>query len=130
SFVHEHESDDVHELLLKKIPRNLPAAVIAQQISGRQKAKTKLLHWYNNPDIVYPPGINLEQCSSEATATFKAGLIQHLIRKPGRGADLTGGFGVDAWYLSLESGHIDFVEPDADLIALAQHNHKALGSNN
>jgi hypothetical protein len=132
TFIREHEADDVRELSLKKISiRDLPVSALAQQINGRQKARIKLPLWYKNPDIVYPPGLSVEQSSSEATAFFKARLLRRLVGKTiERGADLTGGLGVDARSFSLECKHLDYVEPDEQLLAYAEHNLQALGSGN
>ncbi|MEQ9304042.1 MAG: class I SAM-dependent methyltransferase, partial [Marinoscillum sp.] len=76
-FIKDHESADTEKLLL-----NPPVAfkdrinLIVDQIVSRKKAKTKLPEWYQNPDIVFPLPLSVEQCSSPATSAYKAGLIQ------------------------------------------------------
>ena len=43
SFIRQHEFDDVGELLLKLTSvHNVPMSLIAEQITGRKKAKEKL----------------------------------------------------------------------------------------
>ena len=65
-FIAEHENEDVQKLLLKRMTvHGVTAEQIVQQLIGRRKAKTKLPSWYNTKGIIYPPGINLEQSSSE-----------------------------------------------------------------
>lgn len=125
-FIQFHEKADVRELVLsQKNVSGVPIAWIAQQIQGRRKAREKLPQWYSTPGIVYPPALNMEQCSSEITGRYKKGLVtgHHM-------ADLTGGFGVDAFFLSQQFQLIDFVEPDKDLMHLARHNLEVLGASN
>lgn len=96
-----------------------------QQIQGRQKAKEKLPDYYANDDILYPPTVSMEQCSSTQTAKFKASLVS------GKSfADLSGGFGVDALAMAkgFEQGY--YVEPMNELCELVQHNANTLNINN
>jgi len=125
-FIKDHEKDDEKILVLKhKEILGLPAAEIAQQIVGRRKAKTKLSLYYNTKNIVYPPKLNLEQCSSEKTAQFKAQL------KSGKlAADLTGGFGIDSYFFSKIFKRVIYVEPDETLSQIVRHNHHVLAAVN
>lgn len=125
-FIAGQERADVQELILRhKEILGVPSLWIATQIIGRRKAKEKLPLWYNLPGIVYPPSLNLEQCSSEATARYKQNLL-----KGHHSADLTGGFGVDTFFFSRVFDLHDYVEPDESLLTLAQHNHFLLGAGN
>lgn len=67
----------------------------------------------------------MEQCSSEATATYKQKLA-----KGAKMADLTGGFGVDFSYMSRNFSQATYVEQQEHLCQTAQHNFKVLGLNN
>lgn len=128
-YLIEHEHDDERVIVLKqKEILGLPSSVIASQLSGRKTAKTKLPTWYRTTGIVYPPTINLEQCSSEATASFKATFLKELIPNRLVAADVTGGLGVDSYFLSkvFESAH--HVEANKELLEIAKHNHKTLGA--
>ncbi len=131
-FLLAHENDDVQKLLLKqKTIHGVPTEWIAQQLIGRRKAMTKLDTWYRTKGIVYPPSLNLEQCSSEASGKFKATLLQDIANKKElKCVDLTGGFGIDTYFLSLQAHHVDYVEPDVDLLEIARHNHHLLGAGN
>jgi hypothetical protein len=132
-FVLEHENDDVNELLLKhKSIAGVPASIIADQIRGRQKSKEKLPVLYSNTQIIYPPAVNLEQSSSEQTARFKLSFVKDLFGNnlPSQGADLTGGFGVDACFLSTAFSQYHFIEPNTTLIGIARHNHQVLAAKN
>ncbi len=97
-----------------------------QQIEGYQRTKDKLptfaaLNSKLSPLTSpwwYPVRLSCEQCSSEATARYKAQLVvgqRHLI-------DLTGGAGVDTFFMGEQMETVDYVERDAELCRLARHN--------
>lgn len=130
-FIHQHANDDERELVLKyKEVDGVPLARIAEQIAGRRKAKDKLPTFYSTSGILYPPGINLEQSSSEHTATFKARIIEEESIGKETAVDLTGGFGVDVYFLSRIFRKVEYIEPDESLLQIVQHNHKTLGGYN
>jgi 16S rRNA G966 N2-methylase RsmD len=130
-FILSHEQDDEKKLILQhKTILGVPSSRIAAQITGRIKSKTKIPLYYNTPGIIYPPGINLEQISSERTAKYKAHIVKSLPGTKTTFADLTGGFGVDTFFLSNVFKTAVYVEPDAMLMTYAQHNHKTLGAIN
>lgn len=109
-------------LLLSKHPE-LDKNFILNQINGLQKAKLKLPSFYENKDIIYPTGLSMEQCSSEQTALFKSKLV-----KGKTAIDLTGGFGVDAYFFSKHFVNVSYVEQNPDLFELVQHNFKVLNA--
>ncbi len=123
-FILQHEAEDEKELLLKhKFILGTPASLVADQISGRRKAKLKLPLWFATPNIIYPPSINIEQSSSEATARFKIKILkQNPNAALNRAADLTGGFAVDSFFLSSIFKEIDYIEPDENLFEITKHN--------
>jgi hypothetical protein len=128
-FLREHEHEDERALVLKhKTVFDLPAALIANQLACRRKAKMKLPSWYTTSGVVYPSATSLEQTSSEITARYK---YDQLTKLPGRlkaGVDLTGGFGVDSFFISRLFTSFHYVEPDAALVELTGHNHHQLGN--
>ena len=97
---------------------------LARQTEGRKIIANKLPSWAENMSILFPVKISLEQCSSEATAIYKAGLVrgESLV-------DLTGGFGVDCSFLSKNFSSVDYVEQNEELCQIAEHNFAALGLN-
>ena len=122
-FIEEHASDDVCQLALqtKKYPQvDLSTAMV--QISGRQIAEAKIPSWSKVQGLLYPKHLSMEQCSSEATAYYKAELV-----KGDTLADLTGGFGIDCSFLSRKFKKADYVERQAELCDLARHNFPLLG---
>ena len=79
-FIRQHQEDDVRLLafLGSKYPEvDMPFAL--DQIRGRKMARTKLPRWAGIEDIIYPPHISMEQCSSETTAMYKAELAARLL---------------------------------------------------
>ena len=142
-FIREHRCDDVRSLALqaRRYPSvDMPAAIT--QISGWQIAKEKIPAWAENEHILYPAHLSLEQCSSQATAQYKAEIITNLLHteqehpaqdstpaSAGTFTDLTGGFGIDCAYLSSRFGHATYVERQETLCQIAAHNFPVLGLN-
>jgi len=130
-FIFTHANDDEKKLLLKhKTLFGLPTSLIAQQISARRKAETKLPVFHQTKGVVYPPSLNLEQSSSETTAKFKTEIIRKEIgEKKSKAVELTGGLGVDSFFLSATVDTFDYVEPDGDLLNIVKHNHSLFNKN-
>ena len=97
SFIREHADEDVRKVALQgtKDP-DVDLQVALQQIAGRQTARKKLPSWAAVEGIVYPPHLNMEQCSSELTARYKA----KIVGEDDNMADLTGGFGIDFYWMA------------------------------
>lgn len=117
-FVQDHLREDPAQLLFRysgKVDFDLKFAV--QQIQARQKAKSKLPTWVANPDIVFPASLSLEQASSEETAKFKSKLGHGQVM-----IDLTGGFGVDTFFLSKHFEKAIYCERNAELADIVRHN--------
>jgi hypothetical protein len=131
NFIFEHEKEDEDRLVLKSANLlGVPSAWIAAQIKARKKAAYKLPSYHNTKGIVYPPSLNLEQSSSEATGRFKTYVISKWITSRKKFCDLTGGFGVDSFFLSSLFPYTDFSEPNEELMKLAKQNHQLLHSGN
>ena len=94
-----------------------------QQVEGRERTADKLPTFTAINDWWYPVRLSCEQCSSEATARYKASILRRTIR--GRLLDLTGGYGVDTYFLSEHFDHTDYVEQNAELCRIATHNFAA-----
>ena len=99
---------------------------LATQIKGYRKALEKLPRLAARQGIVYPPGLSMEQCSSEATARYKASLLP----EGRRCADLTGGFGIDTLALSERFAQVDYYETQTELARIAAHNFSVLEADN
>ncbi|GHV47573.1 hypothetical protein FACS1894181_01270 [Bacteroidia bacterium] len=103
---------------------DMPHAV--EQIAARRHIREKLPSWYANPRLVFPSKIAAEQCSSECTAAYK----QQLVEETEHVCDLTGGLGIDSYYLSRKAGQLTYVERSPAYCKAARHNFTCLRANN
>ena len=118
AFIRDNENADLPKMIMQKKHADLPIQEIAEQIKSRRKAKEKLPTWYKTKGVLYPPSVSIEQSSSEITAEYKTRLLS------GKSAlDLTGGFGVDSYYLSKKYDSLTYVEESEDLVSLVRHNY-------
>lgn len=121
-YITNNLSSDLSEIRLKKsLFKNVTSLEIVQQIQGKKIAITKFPFLTKQKNIIYPPHINLEQASSQSTALFKQKII-----KGEKGIDLTGGTGIDSYFISEYAKEFYFIEPDVNLIDLVIHNFHAL----
>ena len=116
-FIRENLNADVPTLALKKAPVGTDVSLALRQIAARQLLQKKVPQWAENEDLLFPAHLSIEQCSSEAAARYKAGLVD------GQSfGDLTGGLGIDTFYISQRFQQTDYVEMQTELCDLAQHN--------
>jgi len=124
-FIRNHRFDDVRKLALRATSNSKLAVDITwalTQIAGRQLAENKIPAWFQIDEIVYPPHLALEQCSSEQTARYKAGLLSGTSF-----VDLTGGFGVDFAFIAEKFQETYYVEKQKELCEIAALNFQTLG---
>jgi len=121
NFIREHLNDDVPTLALKKAPVGTDLSLALRQIEARQLLLKKVPEWSAIDELLFPQRLSIEQCSSETTAKYKAQLIEG-----DTFADLTGGLGIDTYYLSQQFQKSDYVESNPELCALARHNFATL----
>lgn len=94
-----------------------------QQVDGRERTAEKLPTFATIADWWYPVRLSCEQCSSELAARYKASILPSFQGGDGgRLLDLTGGYGVDTYFLSEQFAHTDYVEQNAELCRIAEHN--------
>ena len=126
-FIRNHREDNVRELALQaaRYPDiDMPFAL--QQIQGWQTAKSKIPSWAAVEGIVYPPHLNMEQCSSEQTARYKASLCENGRKM----VDLTGGLGIDFAFMSQRFERAVYVEQNEQLFTISSGNFEVLGLKN
>lgn len=124
-FVQAHRMEDVRQLALSGAKaEGVDLAFALQQIAGWQTARKKLPSWAATEGLLYPPHLNMEQCSSEQAALYKRSILP--VSK-GTFVDLTGGFGVDFSWMSSAFDKRIYVERNADLCEVARHNFHLLG---
>ncbi|HOQ58367.1 MAG TPA: SAM-dependent methyltransferase, partial [Bacteroidales bacterium] len=81
-FIREHIKEDVRKLALQTHGmKDMNYPFLIRQISGYQHIVNKIPEWYACPDILFPPTLSLEQCSSQQTACYKRDLMKTIIRK-------------------------------------------------
>ena len=121
-FIHEHINDDTAELLLaaRKYP-DIDVPFVVEQIEARRRLKGKLPEWYENKDIIMGGRVPAEQCSSEQTARYKQSIV-----KGESLCDMTGGMGVDFWYMSEGMERAIYTERNEELCSIAKHNFQVL----
>ena len=97
-----------------------------QQVEGRERTADKLPTFAAINDWWYPVRLSCEQCSSELTARYKTAIIANSQKLTANSlstmVDLTGGYGVDTFFLSEQFAHTDYVEQNAELCRIAEHN--------
>ena len=113
-----------------------------QQAEGRERTADKLPTFAAIEDWWYPVRLSCEQCSSELAAKYKAKIVASQTPPDplSKGeenvassmVDLTGGYGVDTYFLSESFAHTDYVEQNAELCRIATHNffHKPISIHN
>jgi hypothetical protein len=119
-FINSNLKSDLTKLILKGSPfAYVSVQEIAEQILAKNSCEKKLPTWFNSENIYYPNKLNIEQTSSEITAKYKSDLVsgESLI-------DITGGFGVDAYYFSHKIKNITHCEIAEELSAIVSHNFK------
>ena len=123
-FIRENLNADVPTLALKKAPVGTDFSLALRQIEARQLLRKKVPSWSENEGLLFPPHLSIEQCSSEASAKYKASLLQgHSF------ADLTGGLGIDTYFISRQFQQADYVEQQTELCELARHNFEVMKAN-
>ena len=123
-LIRQHLHDDVQQLALQRnrFPQlsDTDFRFLIQQVEGRQRTKDKLPSFAQIEDWWYPVRLSCEQCSSEATARYKASLIAPL--QPNVLIDLTAGYGVDTYFMAEHAQEAHYVERNPELCHIAQHN--------
>ena len=123
-FIIANLLEDVRLLALKSAPKGVDLPKALEQILARQLLLKKVPTWAKNKQLEFPPHLSIEQCSSEETARYKASLLSGKTL-----VDLTGGMGVDCYFMSQTFEHTFYVEQMPNLVELAEHNFKILNSN-
>lgn len=158
-FIKENINTPASTLSLsKKRPACVDFALCLKCIDGNQKMRKKVPLWAANLSLIYPYPLSLEQCSSQLTAEYKASLCSKIFTStlPYKSssffsaassvasavtatalgssnmliADITGGMGVDSYFLSRVANGLLYMERDKQLCAAAENNFSTLGAEN
>ncbi|QCK13838.1 THUMP-like domain-containing protein [Mangrovivirga cuniculi] len=126
-YLRDNLNTDPALFALKSSPfQGLSSAELSTQLKGLQVAKSKLPEFFTSYNVKYPPKLSLEQCSSELTAKYKASLVS----KGNNMVDLTGGFGIDFYYLGNNFDSAIYIDPNCDLLELVRSNISSIDNKN
>lgn len=126
AFIQKNLDADVAKINLAKSPFNgVSSAELAVQITSKKKTQKKLPTWFKTAEIYYPAPLSIEQTSSEVTAKYKSELAKGNLL-----IDITGGFGVDAYYFAQKVKRVIHCEINDGLSAIAKHNSQVLETKN
>jgi len=125
-FLEEHSEDDTARLILsgKRYPA-IDVKLAATIIEARKKIVLKVPEWGERFDLYYPATLAAEQASSFHTAIYKQRFIDNGIT-----IDLTGGLGIDSYYMAQKAGTHIYIERNRELCLAAEHNFNKLGVKN
>lgn len=125
-YIQENLGSDITKLILKGSPfPQVSVQELANQIIAKQKSKVKLSTWFNTDKIYYPDKTSIEQTSSEITAAYKSNIVSGSSL-----VDITGGFGVDAFFFARKFKNVVHCEMNAELSDIVAHNNKQLDVSN
>ena len=124
-FIKENINNDTSKLLFK-YHKDENKRFLINQIGKRQKTKVKLPTLFNNLDFVFPQNSKaIEQCSSEISANIKVDYFSG-----DKFLDLTGGLGIDTYFISKNFKSTYYNEKDIDLYNLANINYPDFNNSN
>lgn len=127
-FIREHGNDNVDELRLKYASkRNEQIAFAIDQIEARKKIARKLPLFLHNERLLFPSALSAEQCSSEDTARYKQRMVAGRFDSV---CDLTGGLGIDSYYLATVVSKLTYIERFPNYCEVARHNFEVLQQDN
>ncbi|WP_035756136.1 THUMP-like domain-containing protein [Hugenholtzia roseola] len=132
AFIRQQEGADLYRLALQKVAfEGVRTEEILNQIQFLKKIKSKVPYFYaqyhKGKALVFPPLLSYEQASSQTSAEWKAEILAQQLPTNGTFADLTGGFGVDCFFIGSKAGEVFYVEQNPLLAQIVAHNFALLG---
>lgn len=132
-FINEHLDDDTSRLLLSRAKwPDIDVDTAVFTIDARRRLRSKLPRWASCDSLIVPTRLASEQCSSSATAAYKASLAARVTASasPTIIADLTSGLGADVLAFSEVAEKVVYNDMNPALVNAARHNLPALGADN
>ncbi|MBP9019648.1 MAG: SAM-dependent methyltransferase [Bacteroidales bacterium] len=125
-FIYNHSEDNLIDLLLHsdQFP-GIDLKLAVNSIEARKKIIEKVPEWDTIKSLYFPKKLNAEQASSMFTALYK-----QRFSDGGVIVDLTGGYGIDSFYLSKKSSQLHYIEADPEIYEATLHNFNILNINN
>ena len=99
--------------------------VVAQQIDAYNRLVSKVPTWAKQDGLQFPFPVAIQQCSSEPLARFRQKIIEGESL-----ADLTGGLGVDCYFMGRNMRRVVYVDAHPDAVEAVRHNYSVLGVSN
>ncbi len=108
-----------------KAAADVRPSVVAQQVDAYNRLVAKVPSWAKHEGLQFPFPVAIQQCSSEPLARFRQNLIEgdSLV-------DLTGGLGVDCFFMGQGMSRAVYVDASPDAVDAARHNFGVLGASN
>jgi hypothetical protein len=126
---HIRKQTDLKSLSLTSLPWQGPRKrEILQTIEGYRILDVKVPEWFKVSGLWFTTKKSLEQASSQKTAQFKAEIVNDL--KIQCGVDLSGGLGVDSFFMAQKANKWVYVEQNKALFECFKTNMHVLGSDN
>lgn len=130
-LIEKFKDSDVSDIALKlKDTQDVDKNFVLRQIAGSQTVRKKMPLWSENPEIIFPAHLPLEQCSSFLTASYKKEVAEKILQNFDSMADLTGGFGIDFFVLSENFNSALYIERNTELFETVKHNFKIFNRGN
>lgn len=123
ALVREFSGQDPHRVALKlKRTDDVRPNVVAEQVDGANRLRTKVPSWHSVSGLLFPFPVAIQQCSSEEVARWRSSLVvgDDLV-------DLTGGLGVDCFFMGQGVTSVTYVDADVRAVEAARHNFDLLG---
>lgn len=100
--------------------------MVAQQVDAYNRLEGKVPAWASYDGLVFPFPVAIQQCSSEPLARFRKALAADAKTV----IDLTGGLGVDCYFMGQGKERVAYVDASEEAVSAAKHNFAILGVKN
>lgn len=125
-LIKENRGKNPHDVALRMRKSDVVRpSFVAEQVDGWNRLAVKVPSWAEKEGLYFPFAVSLQQCSSEAVARWRAKLVEgdSLL-------DLTGGLGVDCYFMGRECKRVMYVDVDERAVLAAKHNYGILEASN
>ncbi|MGN0028279.1 MAG: RsmD family RNA methyltransferase [Marinilabiliaceae bacterium] len=102
------------------------SALVAQQVDAYNRLEGKVPSWADFDGLEFPFPVAIQQCSSEPLARFRKALAADAKSV----IDLTGGLGVDCYFIGQGKESVTYVDASAEAVSAARWNFAILGVKN
>jgi len=125
NIIQDWQNKDVADFALQFANSDFPVPFLIDQIKGRRKIQEKFPFLKEIPGYVFPAYLSVEQSSSMYTAYAKRSFILG-----SSVLDMTGGMGMDSYFMSLNADQVTYIEQNIDLCEINRYNFEVMGRDN